>query len=160
MTALERTLVNGAAAACCSRRHSNLRGRVMRLRNSVWACFSLALVTTISFAQQASARLPLNGRNAMDAASYANYGKLPLVFEENQGQANLRTKFLARGRGYTAFLATDGMVLSLRPTHVVPTRRAANVPATSSGPSVLPTAIQVLLSGATRNPAGGAEERH
>jgi len=131
----------------------------MRLRNSVWACFSLALVTTISFAQQASGRLPLNGRNAMDAASYANYGKLPLVFEENQGQANLQTRFLARGRGYTAFLASDGMVLSLRPTHVVPTRRTATVPATSSGPSVPPTAIQFRLSGATRNPAVAGEDR-
>ena len=33
------------------------------------------------------------------------YGKLPLVFEPNQGQTDESVKFLARGNGYTFFLA-------------------------------------------------------
>ena len=131
----------------------------MRLRNSVWACFSLALATTISFAQQTPGRLPLNGRNAMVTGSYANYGKLPLVFEENQGQAGLSTKFLARGRGYTAFLASDGLVLSLRATDVVPIPRTGNVPATSNVASVKPDIVQFRLAGATRNPAVVGEDQ-
>jgi hypothetical protein len=41
------------------------------------------------------------------------YGKLPLSFEANHGQANARVKFLARTSGYTLFLTEDEAVLSL-----------------------------------------------
>ena len=37
----------------------------------------------------------------------SGYGKLPLTFEENQGQTDARVKFLARGSGYTVFLSDD-----------------------------------------------------
>src|SRR5882762_826792 len=37
----------------------------------------------------------------------SGYGKLPLTFEENQGQTDARVKFLARGSGYTIFLSDD-----------------------------------------------------
>jgi len=43
-----------------------------------------------------------------------SYGKLPLSFEVNQGQAHPQVKFLARGRGYTLFLTGDEAVLRLR----------------------------------------------
>jgi hypothetical protein len=43
----------------------------------------------------------------------ANYGKLPLSFEANQGQTDARVKFLARGQGYTLFLTPTETVLSL-----------------------------------------------
>jgi hypothetical protein len=42
------------------------------------------------------------------------YGKLPLSFEANAGQADPRVKFLARGRGYTLFLTSTEAVLMLR----------------------------------------------
>ncbi len=32
------------------------------------------------------------------------YGKLPLIFETNQGQTDPQVKFLSRGSGYTLFL--------------------------------------------------------
>lgn len=41
------------------------------------------------------------------------HAALPLAFEVNQGQANPRVKFLARGGGYTAFLTTDGALIAL-----------------------------------------------
>src|SRR5580704_3011769 len=44
----------------------------------------------------------------------ANYGKLPLSFEPNQGQTDSRVKFLARGAGYGLFLTADQAVLTLR----------------------------------------------
>jgi hypothetical protein len=44
----------------------------------------------------------------------ANYGKLPLSFEANQGQTDGRVRFLARGGGYTIFLTGDEAVLTLR----------------------------------------------
>ncbi|HSC70823.1 MAG TPA: hypothetical protein VLH58_05685, partial [Candidatus Methylomirabilis sp.] len=45
----------------------------------------------------------------------AAYGRLPLHFERNGGQADAAVKFLARGRGYTVLLAGSEAVLSLRP---------------------------------------------
>ncbi len=47
-------------------------------------------------------------------AIQAAYGKLPMSFEKNVGQANSRTKFLARGSGYTLFLMPTEAVLVLR----------------------------------------------
>ena len=44
----------------------------------------------------------------------ANYGKLPLSFEANQGQTDEAVKFLSRGKGYTLFLTSTEAVLSLR----------------------------------------------
>src|SRR6266705_4073769 len=42
------------------------------------------------------------------------YGKLPLSFEANYGQADPQVKFLSRGRGYTLFLTSTETVLVLR----------------------------------------------
>ena len=44
----------------------------------------------------------------------ASYYKLPLSFEANKGQTDARVHFLARGGGYTIFLAGDEAVLTLR----------------------------------------------
>ena len=48
-----------------------------------------------------------------DSAVVAAYGKLPLVFEVNEGQTDPEVKFLARGSGYTLFLTPDEAVLAL-----------------------------------------------
>jgi len=42
-----------------------------------------------------------------------NYGKLPLSFEENQGQTDEKVGFLSRGGGYTLLLTQDEAVLAL-----------------------------------------------
>jgi len=44
----------------------------------------------------------------------ASYGKLPLSFEANQGQADPQVKFLSRGQGYSLFLTPTEAVLQLR----------------------------------------------
>ncbi|MGA9502872.1 MAG: SBBP repeat-containing protein, partial [Terriglobales bacterium] len=41
------------------------------------------------------------------------YGKLPLSFEVNHGQTDVRVKFLSRTSGYTLFLTGDEAVLAL-----------------------------------------------
>jgi hypothetical protein len=46
-------------------------------------------------------------------ALVANYGKLPLCFEANQGQANPQVRFLSRGNGYSLFLTDSAAVLAL-----------------------------------------------
>ena len=42
------------------------------------------------------------------------FGKLPIRFEPNRGQADRRVKFVARGRGYNLFLSGTEAVLALR----------------------------------------------
>jgi uncharacterized repeat protein (TIGR01451 family) len=41
-------------------------------------------------------------------------GQLPMIFEPNQGQADARVKFLARGAGYSLFLEPTSAVLALQ----------------------------------------------
>lgn len=58
--------------------------------------------------------------------------QLPLIFEPNQGQADSRVKFLARGAGYGLFLDATGATLALE----------------SSRSSRQQTAVQMKLAGA------------
>jgi hypothetical protein len=51
---------------------------------------------------------------AQKAQIVENYGKLPLSFEANAGQADKSVKFLSRGSGYGLYLTRDEAVLTLR----------------------------------------------
>ncbi len=51
---------------------------------------------------------------ATPASIAASYGKLPLSFEINNGQVDDSVRFLSRGNGYTLFLTSAEVVLSLR----------------------------------------------
>ena len=66
------------------------------------AIFLLALHAT-AFAQHP----PAANRTALNA----NYGKLPLSFEANQGQTDPKVRFASRGKGYTLFLTDSAAVL-------------------------------------------------
>jgi hypothetical protein len=50
---------------------------------------------------------------AEKTATLENFSKLPLNFEQNQGQAPGKVKYLARGIGYTVFLTGNETVLAL-----------------------------------------------
>jgi hypothetical protein len=63
----------------------------------------LAVTANAAAAQDAQAR-----RKVVDG-----YGKLPLAFEANGGQAPEQVKFLARGPGYEVFLTGNEAVLAL-----------------------------------------------
>jgi len=67
-----------------------------------------ATVTTGATGATSVAR-PLNP--AAQVRLRAEYGKLPLAFEANQGQTDGQVKFLSRGAGYTLFLTGGGAVL-------------------------------------------------
>jgi len=43
-----------------------------------------------------------------------NIAKLPLRFEENQGQTDSQVKYLAHGNGYTLFLTPTAMAVRLK----------------------------------------------
>lgn len=65
------------------------------------------------------------------------YGKLPMSFEVNEGQADRRVKFLSRGSGYSLFLTAAEAVLTLnapaaRETGTAPLTASSAVHRTSS----------------------------
>ncbi len=87
------------------------------------------------------------------------YGRLPLTFERNEGQADARVKFLSRGRGYSLFLtkAQAMLVLARGPRHAAPQSAAlqplsASNPLTAAGDNGKPTAGVVSLRLAGANP--------
>src|SRR6266571_6955706 len=57
---------------------------------------------------------PASSAEPTQARLAESYGKLPLSFEANKGQADPRVKFISRGSGYTLFLTSDEAVLALR----------------------------------------------
>jgi hypothetical protein len=92
-----------------------------------------------------------------------NYGKLPLGFEANRGQAEPDVRFLSRGSGYTLYLTAREAVLTLRATSA-PDRtdllriQFAGATADAADGNSLPVA-EKLLPGATNylignDPAG------
>jgi chitodextrinase len=80
---------------------------------------------------------PVRPNESARVALKEAYGKLPMSFEVNRGQADARVKFLARGNGYNFFLTSAGAVLTLgRPSgdvsragKVAPARAAGRRPA-------------------------------
>jgi uncharacterized repeat protein (TIGR01451 family) len=73
--------------------------------------------------QSAAAKLPVTKLPMAKQGATANarslFEGLPLIFEPNQGQANLdpadsRARFIAHGTGYTLLLGAEGAILSLR----------------------------------------------
>jgi beta-propeller repeat-containing protein len=87
-------------------------------------------------------------------ASGSVYGKLPLSFEPNQGQAAGEVQFLSRGRGYTLFLSSADSVLALHRAH-----RGARAQRMDAGPSAeAPAALRMHLVGANASAQGVAED--
>ncbi|AXC13645.1 Cell surface protein [Acidisarcina polymorpha] len=88
-------------------------------------CLGIALATlsqAYGFSQESS----LSTNHLATAAVAANYGKLPLSFEANQGQTDAQVRFLSRGQGYSLFLTDKAAVLSLaKPSGKSPETRSA-----------------------------------
>lgn len=120
----------------------------MESRLLAWTLAASVLATAVSSAQQ----LPPNRR------ANASYGNLPLTFEVNQGQTSSEVKFMSRGTGHTAFLTTDGMVLSLRPTEVGPSDGLNDLAADRNHQSPMSTTLQFKLAGAVKNPGVVGED--
>lgn len=80
------------------------------------ASAGLAIVSgAAGFGANSSKGMRANSKARLDRA----YGRLPLSFEVNEGQADKRVKFLSRGRGYTMFLTSEGAILALRKPEAV-----------------------------------------
>ena len=124
----------------------------MRTRNIVRVIISFVLTAMAAFAQQTQEQLPSNVTASLSMGTNSNYGKASSVFEANKGQADPQVKFMFRGQGYTAFLTSGSMVLSLRPTNLLPTPKMGSVSSTDIPPASS-TTMQFRLSGAAKSPA-------
>ncbi len=97
--------------------------RVAIYAGCVSSLFFAALLFSFCGSLQTPKSVPEEGGNPASARVrprlIANYGKLPLSFELNQGQADAGVKFLSRGRGLTLFLTSREAVLELRKSSVV-----------------------------------------
>jgi hypothetical protein len=124
----------------------------MRPRNLVR--IASLLTAALCSAQQYSA--PAAGPSATSHVprAYVNYSS-PIIFEPNRGQTDAQVKFLARGKGYKAFLTSGAMVLSLRPSQADKAQPAA---ATADSQPPASTTLQFKLLGAAQNPAIVAED--
>ena len=70
---------------------------------------SIGALAAISASSQTTVKPSVN----REAKSAESYGKLPLAFEANHGQADPSVKFLSRGNGYSLFLTDSDAVLAL-----------------------------------------------
>jgi Bacterial Ig-like domain (group 3)/Abnormal spindle-like microcephaly-assoc'd, ASPM-SPD-2-Hydin/Beta-propeller repeat len=119
---------------------------------SLFLCLTLICLTTSLFSQSnpvslinrtaaiASPRVasPINASQAgpqAQARILEGYGKLPLSFEANHGQADARVKFLSRTGGYTLFLTTDEAVLAWSGKKTKETSAQRLKPASLAGPN-------------------------
>lgn len=87
--------------------------RFASVSTCVWMLVFLLLSPGLYGADTAS-KTPEKQQPSVRARLIQGYGKLPLSFEANQGQADAQVKFLARGRGYSLFLTADEGVLALK----------------------------------------------
>jgi len=111
---------------------------------------TLAWTLLLTVAGSASAGAQSVPQVPSAASINANYAKLPLTFELNHGQIDPHVRFVSRGPGYTAFLTSDGMVLSLRAKRVATSQATGlNIPASASTRS----ALRFRLLGAAKNPS-------
>jgi uncharacterized repeat protein (TIGR01451 family) len=85
-------------------------------------------------------------------------GQLPLIFEPNQGQADPKVKFLARGAGYGLFLDATGAVLAMQTGHAASSSPSSSNSA-GSGASAGPSEEFVSMKLAGANPAATTSGR-
>ena len=120
-----------------------------------WGFRLLMLAVAVWWPQGASGEGGTRVRTEVASPSRvaALYAQLPLTFEINQGQADPRVKYLARGPGYTLWLTADQAVLALRsspqastPSPVVRLKLVGSDPAPNvRGDQPLPGRINYFL---------------
>src|SRR5579862_2944570 len=96
---------------------------------------------------RAGARVPPPRLPARVAAARA-YGRLPVALEPNVGQTDPRARFIARGRGVTAFLTDRGAVLRAggkKPAVVTMTFVGANPRPEATGEAPMPGRVNYLV---------------
>jgi hypothetical protein len=93
------------------------------------------------------------------ARAAENYGKIPLAFEANQGQADKSVKFLARGSGYGVYLTGQEAALMLCKPVQGTSRADFHRNASPIGKSAVCDVVHMQLTGANSTAEPTGEER-
>ncbi|PYV26998.1 MAG: hypothetical protein DMG27_05145, partial [Acidobacteria bacterium] len=111
-------------------------------------------LSSASGTEQNSATQPGRANPAVEARLVAAYGKLPLSFEANSGQADDSVKFLSHGRGYTVSLTATEAALCFGAPERCGTRSAVkdNEAALHRTAQPAGTLVNMKLVGANRGP--------
>ncbi len=88
-----------------------------------------------------------------------NYGKIPLTFEDNQGQADKSVRFLARGSGYGVYLMGNEAALMLCQPVYGTLRAPFHRPVIPLGKSAVCDVVRMQLAGANNTVEPIGEER-
>jgi hypothetical protein len=107
-----------------------------------FACLATFLLTIGSIASASTTNPPAHPATSKKVAAY---GKLPLQFEVNQGQADPRVKMLARGQGYNILLQ--------------PTTATFDLHRTAKGHESSQEAVRMSFVGASQNATLTAEQK-
>lgn len=86
--------------------------------SSAWFVLAIVLALGVAVPRPVFSQAVARDAPAIPAAPpvVTAYGRLPLSFEANHGQAGQGVEFLARGHGYSILLASGGAALILQPT--------------------------------------------
>src|SRR3989454_3038234 len=98
----------------------------------------LAFTFLAAFAWQATA--------ATEARLSESYGKLPLHFEANRGQAHKDVRFLSRGPGYSLYLTSSEAVLVLSRPDADAKRDARSTPVRAEVPPAHAKSVALRMS--------------
>jgi len=112
------------------------------------SAFAGRSATDTIFSAPDRASAPALDQAARTRASEA-FGKLPLSFEINQGQANEQVKFISRGSGYSLFLTATEAALTLRKYEG---RKAPKVKDEWQAHASSPSTLRLKLIGANPSP--------
>jgi predicted extracellular nuclease len=121
----------------------------------------LATLVSLLFASGANASTVPASASAIPASASqlakarAQYGAMPIAFEENRGQTDAAVRFLSRGPGYGLFLTSSEAVLSLRGANTnAAFRGGIGQPGVAHADADVETAtIRLSFDGANRAPA-------
>jgi Beta-propeller repeat len=122
---------------------------------------ALVAIAPWAYAQPPEAAMPVLTQKVAPAVHtllISGYGKLPINFEPNVGQASPTVKYLARGDGYSVGLTERGAILSLRqvttgkPSQSQASRTSRPAPAAQS-------LLRLSLAHANARPRMRAEQR-
>ena len=119
----------------------------------VWVLGLIALIVALGIGTTTQGAMPATASNLNSSSNVRlieTYGKLPMSFEPNQGQADGQVQFLSRGSGYTLFLTSTEAVLALfrpeaRDTTVRMTLAGSNPKPQMAGLEALPGKVNYFL---------------
>jgi outer membrane protein assembly factor BamB/plastocyanin len=129
---------------------SGRRGRSLAIGVAVVAVAQLFAPTAVARAAPGPLASKPAGSNRRDQV-LSDYGKLPIAFQPNVGQAAAGISYLARGNGFGLALSPGGLTMTFRPQASVPSPPSGRAHYVHSNPADA-AVVRVAFPGADSGP--------